>query len=188
MQNEKKFLIHLDLSFNNFNLEESKTIQKFLTENHTLFGFHFRGNYGFIDQKGFLQIPDDFEKESMLFFAPKHRIQGVKLVKKYVGDYSVKYKDQCWICEGWQEATFTFNIEQVSDIVMENCFIHLDLNDWRPIPMEKVSNKTYMLKKMCPRGRIRFFFTVNKIQIASEALPTLIMEDPLIKVFFFFFL
>lgn len=55
-------------------------------------------------------IPDDFEKESMLFFAPKHRINGVKPIKKYIGDYSFKYKDSCWICAGWQEATFTFNL------------------------------------------------------------------------------
>lgn len=48
--------------------------------------------------------------------------------------------------------------------------------------MEKLSNKIYMLKRMCPRGRIRFFFTVNEIQLASETLPSLIMEDPLIRV------
>lgn len=46
----------------------------------------------------------------MLFFAPKHRINGVKPIRKYIGDYSAKYKDQCWICAGWQEATFSFNI------------------------------------------------------------------------------
>ena len=70
-------LIHLDLSFNNFNLEESKIIQKSLLENHILFGFHFRGNYGFVDNKGFLIIPEDFEKEIMIYFAPKNRIKGL---------------------------------------------------------------------------------------------------------------
>lgn len=110
MENEKKFLIHLDLSFNNFSLQESKSIQKNLLENHRLFGFHFRGNYGYIDPKGFLLIPEDFEKESMVFFAPKHRINGVKNIKKYAGEYDIKYKDHCWICAGWQEATFSFNL------------------------------------------------------------------------------
>ena len=75
-----------------------------------------------------------------------------------------------------------FYIDQISDLKLDNCQIHLDLEDWKPIPMEKISNKTYMLKLMCPKGRIRFFFTVNQIQIASEFLPTLIMEDPLISV------
>ena len=76
-------------------------------------------------------------------------------------------------------------LDQISDLKLDNCFIHLDLEDWKPIPMEKISNKTYMLKKMCPRGRVKFFFSVNEIQIVSEALPTLIMEDPIISVFFF---
>jgi len=118
LQNEKKFLIHLDLSFNNFSLQESKIIQKNLTENHSLFGFHFRGNYGYVDNKGFLTIPDDFEKETMLYFAPKHRINGVKPMKKYTGDYTIKYKDQCWICAGWQEASFTFNIGIILYIII----------------------------------------------------------------------
>lgn len=50
--------------------------------------------------------------------------------------------------------------------------------------MEKVSNKCFMLKRMCPRGRVKFFFSVNDVQITSEILPTLIMEDPKIIVFF----
>lgn len=50
--------------------------------------------------------------------------------------------------------------------------------------MEKISNKSYIIKRMCPRTRVKFFFTINEIQIISEILPALIMEDPRITVFF----
>lgn len=80
LKNDKKRLVHLDLSFNNFHLEESKTIQTAISENHNLFGFHFRGNFGFMDSKGYLQIPNDFEKEPMIVFAPKNRIKGKHFV------------------------------------------------------------------------------------------------------------
>lgn len=31
-----------------------------------MLGFHFAGNYGYVDKKGYLRIPKDFEKESYL--------------------------------------------------------------------------------------------------------------------------
>lgn len=48
MSDEKKSLIHLDLSFNQFTLESSSIIQSFLLKNKSIFGFHFAGNYGYI--------------------------------------------------------------------------------------------------------------------------------------------
>lgn len=48
-----KHLVHLDLSANNFSEEESKMIGESLEKNHTIYGFHFGGNFGFIDSKGF---------------------------------------------------------------------------------------------------------------------------------------
>lgn len=80
LKNDKKRIVHLDLSFNNFNLEESKIIQNAISENHNLLGFHFRGNFGFMDSKGYLQIPNEFKKEPMIVFAPKNRIKGIDFV------------------------------------------------------------------------------------------------------------
>ena len=62
---EKKNIMHLDLSCNSFNLNESKQIADTLNNNHTIYGFHFRGNYGYVDHKGFLIIPENFEKETI---------------------------------------------------------------------------------------------------------------------------
>ena len=44
-------LRHLDLNCNGFNLTESKKIAKALDKNHTLYGFHFNGNWGYLDEK-----------------------------------------------------------------------------------------------------------------------------------------
>ncbi len=58
-------------------MEESKTIAGFIQNNTTLFGFHFQGNYGYVDRKGFLKIPEDFRKENILHLQHIRRIQGL---------------------------------------------------------------------------------------------------------------
>ena len=50
-----KNLVHVDLSSNGFNEEESKIIGEGLDSNHKIYGFHFGGNHGFIDSQGFYQ-------------------------------------------------------------------------------------------------------------------------------------
>lgn len=47
-------IIHLDISYNNFTLQESKIISQCLKKNKTIVGFHFEGNHGYVDCHGFL--------------------------------------------------------------------------------------------------------------------------------------
>lgn len=51
-----KNLIHVDVSDNNFNEEESTIISEKLHSNKKIYGFHFSGNYGYVDSKGFLKV------------------------------------------------------------------------------------------------------------------------------------
>lgn len=44
----------MDLSVNNFGLNDCKLIRDVLKTNRTLYGFHFQGNHGHIDGRGFL--------------------------------------------------------------------------------------------------------------------------------------
>lgn len=44
----------MDLSFNYFNLQDSKTLAESLTKNRTIYGFHFAGNSGYVDTRGFI--------------------------------------------------------------------------------------------------------------------------------------
>jgi len=49
----------MDLSSNNFTHAECVLIAKSLNKfNKTIYGFHFSGNYGYIDNKGYLIIPN----------------------------------------------------------------------------------------------------------------------------------
>lgn len=51
---DNKSLIHVDISFWGFNLDEILIMNEGLTENHTIWGIHWVGNAGKTDQLGFL--------------------------------------------------------------------------------------------------------------------------------------
>ena len=48
-QNER--ILHLDISNNSFTLEQSLEISTLLNLNKTIVGFHFEGNYGYVDSR-----------------------------------------------------------------------------------------------------------------------------------------
>jgi hypothetical protein len=53
-------LIHLDLSFNNFSREECRLLADGLAQNHSIYGFHFKGNSGAdIDSRGFIKLQEN---------------------------------------------------------------------------------------------------------------------------------
>ena len=56
-------LIHLDLSNNNFSRDESKRISEGLAANQSIYGFHFVGNYGHVDSRGFLIVKENEERD-----------------------------------------------------------------------------------------------------------------------------
>lgn len=72
-KNEK--IIHLDLSNNYFTLQECKLISMGLENNHSIYGFHFAGNYGYVDSKGFLNV-HDFSTKDISEMHLKNRIYG----------------------------------------------------------------------------------------------------------------
>ena len=51
---KQQSLVHVDLSWNRFNKEDSLLIAEAIRENHSMIGFHFDGNTGQIDEKQFL--------------------------------------------------------------------------------------------------------------------------------------
>lgn len=51
-------LVHLDLSNNNFTYADSVAISSALEENKTIYGFHYAGNVGYVDSRGFLVVED----------------------------------------------------------------------------------------------------------------------------------
>lgn len=49
-------LIHLDLSFCGFGEQESKILAEGFRSNHSIYGLHFEGNFGYINHRGFLVV------------------------------------------------------------------------------------------------------------------------------------
>ena len=49
-------LLHLDLSHNKLGKEDSKIISDALAQNHSLYGMHYDGNYGYMDPNGYLKL------------------------------------------------------------------------------------------------------------------------------------
>lgn len=49
---DNKTLLHLDLSFCDFNNEESKRLSEALELNNTIYGIHYEGNMGYINYRG----------------------------------------------------------------------------------------------------------------------------------------
>jgi len=66
--------------------------------NRTIYGFHFEGNYGYVDSFGFLVVsPND--TKNVADSTIKQRIDGVR--KKKVRNkckLEQVYEDNCWIC------------------------------------------------------------------------------------------
>ena len=58
-------LLHLDISHNQFKVEDSEVIGDGLNENHTLLGLHTAGNNAEIDHLGFL-LTDQSEINSQV--------------------------------------------------------------------------------------------------------------------------
>lgn len=69
-------MIHLDLSNNHFGLEDSLEIATALVKNKTIYGFHFSGNTGYVDSRGFLIINSNQEEEDLTAMHTKVRIDG----------------------------------------------------------------------------------------------------------------
>lgn len=67
-------LQHVDISFNNFNKEASELIAQGLEPNKTIYGFHYRGNYGWVNSKGFLVLEE--KQETLLDSIQQHRMNG----------------------------------------------------------------------------------------------------------------
>ena len=91
-------VVHLDISYNNIGYADTVVLAQALIPNKTLIGFHYAGNSGYLDVRGFL-IPEKVPK--MISGAlHKKRIDSVNFVCKTVRDFrDTELRNNCWICE-----------------------------------------------------------------------------------------
>ena len=93
-----------------------------------------------------------------------------------------KYHDSCWICDSWQETPFSYLIEPGAESMVESCYVHLSFEDWKAVELQLNPERTaFQIKRMCPRERVYFFFTVNRVQLFDSSQLYEEREDPIIK-------
>ena len=154
-------LVHLDISNNNFNLPESKRISEGIKTNQTLYGFHFEGNQGYVDNHGFLVVNENEINTNLGQNSVSHRIDGVKCVYSNRRKTNELMRDQCWICGGWSEYNFQWVLNQSGKGTGRPVYLHLDYEDYkaRYTGKYKLSTKTFNYKRMVPPGKLMFIFT-----------------------------
>ena len=93
------------------------------------------------------------------------------------------YNNICWICNGWQEACFQWELNEENENIelSQNNYIHLDFNDYEGELMEKNDMNQLIIKRVCPPKKIKFFFTINKIQMTSNNFMIEEYQNPIKK-------
>lgn len=169
---QNKSLLHLDLSTNGFNQVDCAFIAESIKANRTIYGFHFAGNYGYVDTKGFLILENDSRNMSSIHVDT--RIQGVS---EHPKPYSrtaryEKVRDTCWICDGWQAASFNWIPEQSGSAIDEPIFIHFDYEGYEATFLGKQDPQgNFSTHRMVPSGKLEYFYTANQLQQASQTDP-----------------
>ena len=145
-----KTLIHLDISHNSLSCKDIEIIGEGLLENHTLLGLHISGNFGGVDDLGFLSSDPNRRPTSAHRFK---RILGISRVTRFL---SWRPCSNCWLCEQWNEVEFTWTSEGEDPL-----YLHLGFEDFEGDLMEKQKDKTYKLVRMCPPGKLYYAYTLD---------------------------
>ena len=164
-----KTLLHVDLSENNFNLEESKTISEALEKNKKIYGFHFSGNYGYVDSKGFLQLEEKDLTSLHSIISKNINSYDIVFRRENTSFEAKKFKNVCWVCEGWYEQIFKFSVPEPSPDGKNLVYLHFDFEEYEP-RLINLTDVQVKYKTMVPPKKYRYFFTWNSQQFLDTAV------------------
>ena len=166
-----QYLVHLDMSYNSFTMEECQVIDGGLKHNHSLLGLHMDGNECHVDSKGFI-VPTQFPKLEPGHVS--HRIitssSKTKRPKPKTGN--------CWVCGEWVEMSFEWKAGESGEVEDEPVYIHLDCDDYHHDLLEKVGQGLFQLTRAVPPGDLKFFFSHKDTVMLSSTLPVVRLVDP----------
>ena len=166
-------LIHLDISHNNINYEDSKFIAEKSKSNHAILGIHVDGNAMEIDGLGFI-TPIEKELKNKNYYSESQIYYGMnkeyELRKTAVDTVRrIRGKNNCWICEGFREIQFEFIPEEpIVDPNNHLVKLHLNFDNYRPFDMICNGDK-FQIVRMCPPGEIHYFYTVDSFPVKSQS-------------------
>ena len=152
-------LEHIDISFNNFGKEATEVIAEGLEPNKHIYGIHYRGNYGWVNSRGFLIVEE--KQETLLDTIDQQKMNGfeVTVIRENHSLKSEPIKNVCWICEGWHEQEFKLTLAKTEGKML--VYIHFDFEKYEP---RLISQNEHVIKyvTMVPPKKYRYFFTHNK--------------------------
>lgn len=164
-------IMHMDLSHNQIRREHCKEISESLKSNHTLWGLHFADNEGYtVDAKGYL-VEDTLDVPVGAQHI-EHRIGTLEMLRKRLraSRRGRKQGGNCWICEGWSEAAVEHPLMKLNEPV----YLNLECDDYKPDLMYTEPGVSgYVLWRMWPPGRTKFFFTVEGKAVISLKYPVM---------------
>lgn len=139
---KQRELLHLDLSYNYFTVDESRILGEALKHNHQILGLHMEGNNCKIDSNGFLVTETNQQMlENGLLFR--------RMFKQK------KLTDNCWICGKWVEVKLVFSLNRPPPV-----FIHFDCDNFAPYILFNQNNK-YEITRALPPKTVNFFLSNN---------------------------
>jgi Ran GTPase-activating protein (RanGAP) involved in mRNA processing and transport len=174
-------LVHLDISNNSLGQADSNIIATALMNNHTLYGIHYDGNFGYIDPRGFLKVLEPHEQKPDVNFIT-HSIHGVQAnheFKKHKISVSGEYKECCWICEGWKETEFLWTPNDSGMAAADPIFLHLYHEGYSSVFMPLEDG--FKVGRMCPPEHVSYFYTTENVHVTADNQPTYTPKDPDIK-------
>ena len=158
-------LVHLNISHNNLPIEDCQLISEEIITNRSILGIHVEGNEMKIDPLGFIHPIQKKQKEKNYYSKTQisYDYESLKDFPKLLISpiNKIRERTNCWICECWKEVEFVLDLK-IKDIKPKYIVakIHLDFENYEPSDMI-YKKKCFKLIRMCPPGRIKFFFTVD---------------------------
>ena len=158
-------LVHLNISYNNLSYEDCQLISEESKTNRGILGMHVEGNEMKIDPLGFIH-PIQKEQKSRNYYSKtqiSYDYENLKDMPKLLLSpiNQIRGRSNCWICECWKEVEFILDLK-IKDIKPKYTVvkIHLDFEKFEPCDMI-YKKKCFKLIRMCPPGKITFFYTVD---------------------------
>jgi len=109
-------------------------------------------------------VVDDKEiNENLGQNSVSHRIDGVKCVYFKKRKMNELLKNQCWICNGWNEIDFKWIMNESGETKKRPVYLHMDFERYtaRYTGKCKRSTMTFSYRRMVPPGRLLFMFTAD---------------------------
>lgn len=180
-------LVHLDISHNNINYEDAEYLAKECRFNHKILGIHLDGNEITIDELGFLhpmkkigKVPN-YYANSQIYYNINHDQNRVKTNNDKIR--KIRSKNNCWICQGWREITFTIKADpKIKEPEKQFVKIHLSFENWKAYDT-MFYDGSYCVVRMCPPGDVLYFFTVNKKPVEDYGAKNYQVRDPIVYAF-----